>query len=155
MRSFSTTDTVNYAQSPFPAHRLGPLRACSVTLPAGVRLSRSSPILTGTGSCSSSYQSLVTAWAVTWICAAPPAAPVRMSVPPASSRDPSSPSNELNGHTLRKILNLEPIPSRKSAFCSTWIDEMELTCLSLHLHTRPPPGPSSLSNQETRKSQPI
>lgn len=80
----------------------------------GVRLSRCSSILTGMGSCPSSYQSLVTAWVVTWVCAAPPAAPVRVSVLPASSRDPSSPSNELNGHTLRRILNLEPIPSRKS-----------------------------------------
>lgn len=101
----------------------------------GVRLSRSSSILTGTRSCSSSYQSLVTAWVVTWICAAPLAAPVRVSALPASSRVPSSPSNELNGHTLRKILNLEPIPSRKSSFCSTWIDEVKLTCPSLHLHS--------------------
>lgn len=92
----------------------------------GERLSRSSSILTGTGSCSSSYQSLVTAWVVTWIFVAPPAAPVRVSVLPASSRDPSSPSNELNGRTLQKILNLEPISSRKSAFRSTWTDEMKL-----------------------------
>lgn len=39
-----------------------------------------------------------------------------MSVLPVISRDPSSPSNKPNEHTLRKILTPEPIPSRKSAF---------------------------------------